>query len=284
MKLPLRPQRVSTVPPPTRPRGETAMAARDLVYCVGAARLIDDVSIELRYGEVLAVVGPNGAGKSTLLRLLAGDLHPTSGEVLLEGRPLHTYSARELALRRAVLPQQTTLQFAFTALEVVLMGRSPYGRGGYTDSPHDLAVAREAMRRTDMLDLADRPFQALSGGEQQRVTLARVLAQQVRILLLDEPTNALDIRHQELVMQIAREEAAAGAAVLAVLHDLNLAAAHADRIAVLHHGRLVACGAPFAVMTADLLSTVFEHPLVVTEHPLIAAPLILPERADEPIL
>lgn len=252
------------------------LAARGVTYRAGAAVLVEDIDLTLAAGEVLAVVGPNGAGKSTLLKLLTGDLKPAAGEVLLDGRPLGRYKMRELALRRAVLPQQTMLQFAFTCEEVVLMGRSPHNRGGRPDSANDRAVARAAMARTDTLDLAQRAFQSLSGGEQQRVTLARVLAQEARVLLLDEPTAALDIRHQELVMQIARQEAAAGAAVLAVLHDLNLASAYADHVAVLHCGRLVACGTPAVVMTAELLSRVFEHPLAVVPHPVGSGPLVLP--------
>jgi len=280
--LPRRRQRAAgNAQQPTSPMAE--LAARAVSYRVGALTIVENVSLDLRAGEVLAVVGPNGAGKSTLLRLLAGDLRPSAGEIVLNGAPLASYSARQLALRRAVLPQQTTLQFAFTAMEVVLMGRSPHSRGGYADSPRDREIACEAMRRTDTLHLADLPFQTLSGGEQQRVTLARVLAQEARLLLLDEPTNALDIHHQELVMRIAHEEAAAGAAVLAVLHDLNLAAAHADRIAVMHRGALVACGVPDVVLTAELLSEVFAHPLRVTAHPFGRGPLILPER-DAPII
>jgi iron complex transport system ATP-binding protein len=271
----LRSRRSPTAPPVA---GEPGLSACDVSYRIGPATLVDDVSIDVRAGELLTIVGPNGAGKSTLLKLLTGDLRPTAGRVLLDGRPLAAFSARHLALRRAVLPQQTALQFAFTAEEVVLMGRSPHSHGGRGDSAADHAIARAALARTDALELAPRVFQSLSGGEQQRVTLARVLAQQPSILLLDEPTNALDIRHQELVMAIAREEAAAGAAVLAILHDLNLAAAHADRIAVMHHGRIVARGTPAEVLTEALLSDVFEHPLRVAAHPLAVGPLILPQR------
>jgi len=225
---------------------------------------------------VLALVGPNGAGKSTLLSVLAGDLTPAAGAVLLDGRPLSAFRPRALALRRAVMPQQTLLQFAFSAFEVALMGRGPHLGARRGESDADLAIVREALARVDALELAGRAYPSLSTGEQQRVTLARVLAQQAPILLLDEPTAALDIRHQELVMQIAREQAAAGGAVLIVVHDLNLAAACAGRVAVLQRGRLVACGAPWEVLTAELLATVFEHPITVLSHPLHDRPLILP--------
>lgn len=248
------------------------LAAEAVSYRVGGRPLVDRVSLGVRSGEVVALIGPNGAGKSTLLKLLAGDLPPSAGRVVLNGRPLDTYRAAELARLRAVMPQQTVLQFAFTALEVVLMGRSPHARDGRAD----VEVALACMTRTDTDHLAPRTFPSLSVGEQQRVTLARVLAQETPVLLLDEPTAALDIRHQELVMALAREAAAAGAAVLAVLHDLNLAAAYADRIAVLSGGRLVAEGAPWQVLTEALLTTVFEHPIAVTRHPARDCPLVVP--------
>ena len=253
------------------------LEARSVSYRAGAALLLERVSMALAAGEVLALVGPNGAGKSTLLRVLAGDLTPSAGEVLLAARPLSAYRARELALRRAVMPQQTVLQFAFTAREVVLMGRSPHLHGGERD--RDIEVAQACMARTDSLDLAGRAYPTLSTGEQQRVTLARVLAQETPILLLDEPTASLDIRHQEMVMQIARETAAAGGAVLVVLHDLNLAAAYADRVAVLSRSRLAACGTPWEVFSEALLSAVFEHPVTVIRHPLRDAPLVMPAAA-----
>jgi iron complex transport system ATP-binding protein len=252
----------------------TMLEARSVSYRVGQAVLVDGVSLTLARGELLALVGPNGAGKSTLLRLLAGDLPPGGGEVSLDGRPLAAYRPGDLARLRAVMPQQTVLQFAFTALEVVLMGRSPHLRGGEADQ--DLAIAEAAMARTDCLHLAERSYPTLSTGEQQRATLARALAQETPVLLLDEPTASLDIRHQELVMQVARERATDGAAVLAVLHDLNLAAAHADRIAVISHGRLAAIGAPWDVLTEPLLSEVFEHPVAVMPHPLRDCPLVMP--------
>ncbi|MGH2587641.1 MAG: ATP-binding cassette domain-containing protein, partial [Dehalococcoidia bacterium] len=175
------------------------LEARDVSFRTGKALLLDGVSLTLARGEVLALVGPNGAGKSTLLRVLAGDLEPVTGEVLLEGRPLAEYAAHDLARRRAVMPQQTVLQFAFTAREVALMGRSPRLRG--SEREDDRAFVEGCMARTDCLQFAGRAYPTLSGGEQQRVTLARVLAQETPVLLLDEPTASLDIRHQDLVMR-----------------------------------------------------------------------------------
>jgi iron complex transport system ATP-binding protein len=237
--------------------GAALIEARDVSFAAGKARLLDRVSLSAWPGEVVALAGPNGAGKTTLLRLLARELEPAEGEIVLNGRPLAQYRPRELALRRAVLPQQTVLQFAFTALDVVMMGRNPHIHNGWPGA-EDGRVAEDAMRRTETLELASRVYAGLSGGEQARVTLARVLAQATPLLLLDEPTASLDVKHQELAMQTARSLAAEGACVVMIVHDLNLAAAYADRIALLRGGRLIASGAPAGVLREDVLSEVFE--------------------------
>ena len=252
------------------------LEARDVSYRIGQAVLLDGVSLTLERGEVLALVGPNGAGKSTLLRLMAGDIRPSDGHLFLDGVPLDSHKAKALALRRAVLPQQTVLQFAFSSREVVMMGRSPHLAFAAAEREQDHVVVDRSMERTDTLELAQRVYPSLSGGEQQRVSLARILAQETPILLLDEPTASLDIHHQELVMEIARALADGGAAVLAVLHDLNLAAAAADRVALLKQGRLAALGPPWQVLTESRLSEVFAHPMSVMRHPVRDCPLIVP--------
>ena len=242
---------------------ETILSARGLGYSVGPARLLRDVDLDASPGEVLAVVGQNGAGKSTLLKLLSGELTPTAGEVLVNGRALSGFVPHELALRRAVLPQQTILQFAFKARDVVLMGRSPHLRGTWA-TLEDEEIAERSMCVTETERFASRVYTSLSGGEQSRVNLARVLTQQAPILLLDEPTSSLDLRHQELIMRTARALATdEGACVLAVLHDLNLAAAYSDRIAVLQDGALLTVGTPDEVLDSNLLSDAFDCPLEV---------------------
>lgn len=241
-------------------------------FAIDSRWLVQDVTLAVHAGEVVALVGPNGAGKSTLLRLLAGDLPPTRGQILLDGRPISAYRPHDLALRRAVLPQQTILQFAFTAKEVVEMGRSP--RRDRVD--RDDRVVLESLQRTEVAHLARRTFPSLSGGEQTRVSLARVLAQETPILLLDEPTASLDLRHQQLVMRVARELAAAGGAVLVVLHDLNLAAGFADRLAILRDGRLVAAGTPWETLTEPLLSEIFACPVTIMRHPSRDCPVVIP--------
>jgi iron complex transport system ATP-binding protein len=245
-----------------------ALEAARATYEVGGRALVEDADVRVEHGSVLAIVGPNGAGKSTLLRLLAGELEPTAGEVRVLGRRVADWRARELARVRAVMPQQTVLQFAFTAGEVVAMGRSPHRDDGH-------GPVERALARTETTALVPRSFPTLSGGEQARVTLARVLAQEPAILLLDEPTASLDVRHQELALRLARRLAEEGKAVVAVLHDLNAAAAYADEIAVLKHGRVVAHGPPWLVLTEDVLHDVFEHRVLVVPHPVCDCPLVV---------
>jgi iron complex transport system ATP-binding protein len=237
----------------------------------GSVTLVDGVSLTVAPGELLAIAGPNGAGKSTLLGALAGDITPSSGTVRLGGEALPALRGKRLALRRAVLPQRVELAFPFTAAEVVHMGRAPHPPGD------DDEVVGRCMAETDTLHLADRAFPTLSGGEQARVALARVLAQDTPVLLLDEPTAALDLRHQEQVLSVASARAAAGCAVVVVLHDLNLAAAYADRVCLLAGGRLAACAPPDQVLRSDLLGDIYGHPVTVrrVDDDLV----ILPRRA-----
>ncbi|MFJ7236331.1 heme ABC transporter ATP-binding protein [Streptomyces olivaceus] len=264
-----------TPPPPASP-GEVLAEAEALRVLLGGRPVLDGVDVRVRAGEVLALVGPNGAGKSTLLGALAADVPAAEGVVRVHGRPVSAWSAPELALRRAVLPQSASLSFPFPVEEVVRMGRAPWAGGDEADE--DDAVVSDAMSRTEVTGFAGRPFSALSGGERARVALARVLAQRAPLLLLDEPTAALDLRHQELVLRLCRERARAGDAVVVVLHDLALAAAYADRVAVLRAGRVAADGPPAEVFAEELLSEVYDQPVEVLPHPRTGALLVLPRR------
>jgi iron complex transport system ATP-binding protein len=250
------------------------LIATDLSVTLSGRTVVAGVTFQVGVGEVIVLVGPNGAGKSTLLSLLAGDLAPVTGTIMLDGKLLAALSAQQQAQRRAVLRQQGGPGFAFTALEVALMGRHPH-MGGRNEGPHDVALARNALAQTEMLAHAERLVPTLSGGEQARVQLARVLAQQAPLLLLDEPTAALDLRHQHTALQLARAVANTGGAAIVVLHDLNLAALYADRIGLMHAGRLLAFDTPWAVLRADQLSAVYDVPITVQRHPQVDAPLVL---------
>lgn len=247
-----------------------------LSVALGGREVVRGVALEVRPGEILAVVGPNGAGKSTLLGAMAGELEAAAGTVVVDGSLLGSWTAVELAMRRAVLPQSVAISFPFLVGDVVSMGRAPW-IGTPMQDRDDAAVA-EAMAAAEVTELAGRPHTELSGGERARVTLARVLAQETAILLLDEPTATLDLRHQELVMRVARTRAAGGAAVMVVVHDLGLAAAHADRVAVLESGSLVAVGAPAEVLQSELLSRVYQTHVEVITHPRTGQFLVLPWR------
>ncbi|MFJ5139065.1 heme ABC transporter ATP-binding protein [Streptomyces sp. NPDC088707] len=270
-------RRTRALPSPAAP-GETVAEAVGVRVERGGRAILDDVGVGVRAGEVLALVGPNGAGKSTLLAALAADLAPSAGEVRIGGRPTAAWTPGELALWRAVLPQDAALSFPFAVGDVVRMGRAPWA--GTAREDEDEAAVAEAMAATEVEAFAARPFSALSGGERARVALARVLAQRTGLLLLDEPTAALDLRHQELVLGVCRERAAAGDAVVVVLHDLGLAAAHADRVGVLHGGRIAVEGPPSEVFDEALLSRVYRQPVEVFPHPRTGVPLVVPKRTD----
>lgn len=244
-------------------RSDMALAAHQASYRIGRQWLLEQVSLALRPGELLALLGPNGAGKSTLLRLLTGEARPTRGGITLDGRPLQDWPSRALARRRAVLPQSSVLAFPFTVLEVVLLGRTPHCVGSERERDRD--IAWQALAAADIVPLAERLYTTLSGGERQRVQLARVLAQiwepprdgEVRYLLLDEPVASLDLAHQHGVLALTHRLSREGVGVLAVLHDLNLAAQYADRVAMLASGRLQAVGAPRQVLTEERVEQVF---------------------------
>ena len=253
------------------------LQARGLTVRVGDGRaILDDAAIDIHAGEVHALVGPNGAGKSTLFGVLAGDIAPASGTVLLDGRPVAGIRPRTLAQQRAVLLQENRVTFPFTAAQVVRMGRTPWARTPAADDD-DRTVAA-AMATTEVADLHDRSVPSLSGGERARVALARVLAQDTGILLLDEPTAALDLKHHEDVMRVIRTQAETGVAVAIVLHDLNAALAHADRVTLLAGGRVTATGAPDAVLTAARIEEVYGQPVDVFPHPVTGVPLVVARR------
>ncbi|MEI9991972.1 MAG: heme ABC transporter ATP-binding protein [Rhizomicrobium sp.] len=240
-----------------------SLRGQDIVVRAGARRILDGVTIEVPPGTVTAVVGPNGAGKSTLLKVLSGDIVPEAGHVTLNGKALSSWRPEDLALQRAVLPQSPELAFSFRAWDVVELGRHPHR--GRANRDADRAAVHGAMAATETAAFAARDCRTLSGGELHRTHYARTLAQlwdpltdgRARFLLLDEPTSSLDLFHQHAILAKARDIARAGAGVLAILHDLNLAAAYADRLIVLAHSRVEAEGAPQDVLTTERIARVW---------------------------
>lgn len=232
--------------------------------------VLTDVDLSVAAGELRCVVGPNGAGKSTLVAALSGSLTPTAGTVSLAGDDIAGLSPVEQARRRAVLPQDHVVGGAFTCREVVQMARYPWNRTP-RNAEDDDAVA-EALERCDVAGFADRPFATLSGGERARVALARVLAQRTPVLVLDEPTAAMDPHFAEAVMAVVTARRDEGCAVIAVVHDLGLAAAYSDTVTVLADGGVVATGPPEETMTAQLLGEVYGVPMasgVVAGHRIV---------------
>lgn len=243
-----------------------SLDARALRYAVGGRALLDEVSLAVRPARLHVLLGPNGAGKSTLLRLMAGELAPQSGAIGLDGVALGTLAPRDLARRRAVLPQAHGLAFGFTAAQVVALGRLPCPRH---DAATEARIVNEALALAGVAELADRSYTTLSGGERARVQFARVAAQvweplpknATRYLLLDEPTASLDLAHQHDCLRALRTLAGRGLGVLVVLHDPNLALRYADDVTLLGGGRIVASGTPSTVLTAEALESIYRVPV-----------------------
>lgn len=249
------------------------LEARAVSLSLSGAKILDGVSIEAWPGEVLALNGPNGAGKSSLLSTLSGERAPDSGAATLDGRDLTAMSPLELARRRAVLEQHPAIDLAFTVQELALLGAAP----ARPESPfEEVDAVQSAMERAGVAALARRRVHTLSGGERHRAHFARILVQLAagraegggRALLLDEPTASLDLSHQASVLQTVRGVAQEGVAVVVVLHDLTLAAAFSDRVALLSAGRLVAAGAPADVLTSERLTEIYGVEIAVDQDPL----------------
>lgn len=258
------------------------IAAQDISVNIGQTRILHNIDFTARAGAINVIIGPNGSGKTTLLKALCKDLD-YSGTVTINGADLQQLSALQAATMRAVLPQSTVLSFPFTVREVVALGLTA-GRPGV--DPVDLKLLPDrALAEVDLTGFAGRMYQELSGGEQQRVQLARVLCQVwqpvldgvPRFLFLDEPVSSLDIKHQLMILQIARRFADAGGGVIAILHDLNLTSMFADQITVLKNGAVEGCGSPQAVMKDDLIAHTFDCALRVGALPERDVPFVLPQ-------
>ena len=251
-----------------------ALAAEDVSFAVGLAQLLEAVSLEVRRGTLLGLIGPNGAGKSTLLKCISQLLTPDAGQVRLDGEDLRGRSPQEIARHIALLPQSTTLNFAFTCLEVVLMGRNPHLGRFQAEGAADHAIAQQSMTDTGSAEFVTRLITEVSAGERQRVLLARALTQQPRLLLLDEPTAGLDVQHQLQVFSLIRALVGQGLTAIAVVHDLNLAARYCDRLVLLDRGAVHAQGFVGDVLTPENLASVFGVEARIEHDPVLGVPRV----------
>lgn len=253
-----------------------SLTAKHLSHAYADTTIIDDVNVEVEPGKILVVIGPNGAGKSSLLKLLTGELKPNAGAINFDQQPLAAWPRRELACVRAVLRQQESLSFAFTVMEMVLMGRAPHRTSHVVNNE----ISISALTAMDAVQFKQRLYTELSGGEKQRVQLARCFAQiwenkQSRYLLLDEPVSALDIAHQKILMQQIKKFSNDGVGVIIALHDLNLAAQYADQVLLMNKGRVVVKGSPEAVLTAANIESVYNTTVSIVSHPELNVPQVL---------
>lgn len=247
------------------------LQAQSLSWQAAAAHIVRDVSLHVAHGELVGLLGPNGSGKSTLLRMIYRTLKPASGSVCVNGRDVWRSSARDNARAMAVLAQENPSEFELRVRDVVLMGRTPHQSPFARDSEEDFRLVAQALQRVDAQALSERIFSTLSGGEKQRVLMARALAQQAPLLILDEPTNHLDVRHQFELMNLIRS---LGLTALAALHELPLAAHYCDRLYLLKEGALVAQGTPTQVLTPETIADVYGVRALVRASPRSGKPLI----------
>ena len=236
---------------------EPVLQANDLHFAYGENVVISDLSLSLTPGEFVGLLGPNGAGKSTLLRLLLGFIEPKRGHVKLGGEDINTLARPEIARRASFVPQSGMPEFEFRVHEIVAMGRTPYLGRFQPLRKTDRQAIRRAMQETNIAAMADRPAQALSGGEQQRVLLARAFAQETPVLLLDEPNANLDLRHAHQMMSLLRRRASQGTTVVAALHDMSMTMQYCDRVLLVDRGELIAHGPPNEVLTPERIESVY---------------------------
>ena len=269
----------SPVVPATTPTAPVRLAAEGVRLAYGDKVVVDDLDLQLTEGSFTAIVGPNGCGKSTLLRALGRLLRPTSGSVLLDGRAITSTPTREVAKVLGMLPQTPLAPEGLTVADLVARGRHPHQSWLRQWSGDDETVVTEALRWTDLTELADTPVDALSGGQRQRAWISMALAQGTDLLLLDEPTTYLDLAHQVDVLElVGRLHTERGRTVVVVLHDLNLAARYAQRLVAMKDGVLVAAGTPAEVLTEQLLADVFELEARVVPDPVTGTPMVVPVR------
>lgn len=239
--------------------------------------VLKNINLHVKAGELVSIIGPNGSGKTTLLKCISGILPLKSGQITLGGRDISSYKKKELAKLMAFVSQNTSIEFAFSVTDIVLMGRSPYLGPFQSETLEDLKIAFDAMEMTNITYIKDKKVTEISGGERQRVVIASALAQTPKLLLLDEPVSSLDIQHQMEVMGILRRlTAEKNITVVTVLHDLNLAAEYSDEVILLKDGNVIKSGKPCEVITEDNIDYVYNTSIYMTKNPVSGKPHIIP--------
>lgn len=260
------------------------IGVRDVDVSLGEVDVLENISVTVEPGELVGLVGPNGSGKTTLLRTISGALSPTRGSVTVDGTDLHDRSSKAASRLVAVVPQDTNLSFSFDVRTVVEMGRYPHRSRFSPPTENDRAHVERALERTETAAFADRPVDEVSGGERQRVVLARAIAQDTPVLLLDEPTASLDVNHQIETLELVRDLVEDGTTVVAAIHDLDLAARYCDRLVALGDGSVLEAGPPESVLTADTLESAFDVTATVLENPATGTPAVTALRETETTL
>ena len=247
---------------------------RDLSVGYGRRRVLDEISLKASEGEVVGIIGPNGSGKTTLLKTITKVLEPISGTVFIDGMDVNEMQSTQIAKKVAVVSQVISINFEFTVEDIVLMGRTPYIKG--SETVEDINLVRDAMEKTNTLFLKDRLITHLSGGELQRVIIARAFAQNPKILLLDEPTSHLDITNQIDILNLVKNASRKGMVVIAVIHDLNLAAYYCDKICLLQDGKLISAGTPGQVLTPSNIERAFNITVEVMPNNITNSLYVIP--------
>jgi iron complex transport system ATP-binding protein len=254
------------------------ISVNNVSFMAGKKTLLDGIDLQVKQGEMLAIIGANGAGKSTLMKMLSGDQKAYSGSILLDDEDINHIASHKLAKKRAVLSQHNTISISFTCEEIVLMGRYPHFE--VKPTANDIQIVRQVMADTGVEHLAGRDYSTLSGGEQQRVQLARVIAQIYDVpgayLFLDEPTNGLDLLYQQQILTTARQLADKGYGVVAILHDINFASRYADRVLILKNGKTLALGTPDEVINAPNIEQAFAVQVILFNANGLKHPLVVP--------
>jgi iron complex transport system ATP-binding protein len=258
-----------------------ALEIKDVDAYYGSVKVLESVDFSAAQGELLGILGPNGSGKTTLLRTIARILKPRTGAILLDGKHVLQMKDKEFSRTFATVPQDTAINFEFSALDIVLMGRNPHLKRLELESEKDIAIARRCMELTNCWQLAERPVTELSGGERQLVIIARALTQEPRVLLLDEPTSHLDINYQIEIMELLKHLTShESLIIIAVIHDLNLAAQYCDRLVLLRNGTIIAIGSQYEVLTAENIKAAFGADVIVKRHEMTSQCYVSPVPAS----